>query len=92
MTALKTRVPQVSDTSDSNMTKGRQVTRVQIDLPPHSMSRLVALKDKTEASSYVEVIKNALQLYEGLIEEVEQGKKFFVRDENGVISPFRLFL
>jgi hypothetical protein len=56
------------------------------------MSRLVALKDKTEASSYVEVIKNALQLYEGLIEEVEQGKKFFVRDENGVISPFRLFL
>jgi len=72
--------------------KGRQLTRVQLDLPPRSMKRLAALKEKTEASSYVEVIKNALQLYEGLIEEVEQGKQFLVRAEGGTVSPFRLFL
>ena len=66
--------------------------RVQFDLPPRSMERLNALKLKTEASSYAEVVKNALRLYEALIEEVESGKQFLVRDENGVVSPYRLFL
>ena len=45
--------------------------RVQFDLPPRSMERLNALKLKTEASSYAEVVKNALRLYEALIEEIE---------------------
>ena len=47
---------------------------------------------KTEASSYAEVVKNALRLYEALIEETESGKQFFVRDENGAMIPYRLFL
>jgi len=66
--------------------------RVQFDLPPRSMERLNALKLKTEASSYAEVMKNALRLYEALIEETESGKQFLVRDENGVLSPYRMFL
>jgi len=67
-------------------------TRVQFDLPPRSMARLNTLKLKTEASSYAEVVKNALGLYEALIEETEAGKQFLIRDENGVVSPFRMFL
>lgn len=66
--------------------------RVQFDLGPRSVERLNALKLKTEASSYAEVVRNALRLYEALIEEAEQGKQFLVRDENGVVSPYRLFL
>jgi hypothetical protein len=66
--------------------------RVQFDLPPRSMERLNALKLKTEASSYAEVVKNALRLYEALIEETDNGKTFLVRDENGSISPYRMFL
>jgi hypothetical protein len=66
--------------------------RVQFDLPPRSIERLNALKLKTEASSYAEVVKNALRLYEALIEETESGKQFFVRDENGAMIPYRLFL
>lgn len=66
--------------------------RVQFDLPPRSMERLNALKLKTEASSYAEVVKNALRLYEALIEETESGKQFLVRDKDGVVSPYRLFL
>lgn len=65
--------------------------RVQFDLPPRSMDRLNVLKVKTEAASYAEVVKNALRLYEALIEETESGKQFFVRDENGALSPYRLF-
>jgi hypothetical protein len=66
--------------------------RVQFDLPPRSMERLNALKLKTEAASYAEVVKNALRLYEALIEETEQGKTFLIRDEKGSVAPFRLFV
>jgi hypothetical protein len=66
--------------------------RVQFDLPPRSMERLNTLKRKTEATSYAEVVKNALRLYEALIEETDAGKQFLVRDAAGVVSPYRLFL
>ena len=66
--------------------------RVQFDLPPRSMERLNTLKRKTEATSYAEVVKNALRLYEALIEETEAGKQLLIRDSNGVVSPYRLFL
>lgn len=67
-------------------------TRVQFDVSPRSIDRLNVLKEKTEASSYAEVVKNALKLYDGLIEETERGSQFLMRDKNGTISPFRMFL
>jgi hypothetical protein len=74
-------------------TKSRvQKNRVQFDLPPRSMERLNALKFRTEASSYAEVLKNALRLYEALIEESERGNEFLIRDPDGVITPYRMFL
>jgi hypothetical protein len=66
--------------------------RVQFDLPPRAMERLNTLKRKTEATSYAEVVKNALRLYEALIEETESGNQFLIRDANGTVSPYRLFL
>ncbi len=81
------------EVKDQPKEKGKvQKNRVQLDFAPRSMERLNALKLKTEASSYAEVVKHALQLYEALIEESESGKQFLTRDENGVVSPFRLFL
>jgi hypothetical protein len=56
------------------------------------MERLNTLKAKTESMSYAEVVKNALRIYEALIEETESGKQFLMRDPDGVVSPFRLFL
>ena len=64
--------------------------RVQLDLPPRSFERLNALRAKTEASSYAEVIRNALQLYEALIQEVDEGNEVFVR-RAGSFSPLRIF-
>jgi hypothetical protein len=72
--------------------KGLRKNRVQLDFPPRAMERLNTLKAKTEASSYAEVVKNALRLYEALIEEEESGKQFLTRDKNGVVVPLRLFL
>jgi hypothetical protein len=67
-------------------------SRVQFDLAPRSMERLNVLKLKTEAASFAEVVKNALRPYEALIEETENGKQFFVRNETGAITPYRRFL
>jgi hypothetical protein len=80
------------DAKADRKVKGIKKDRVQLDFAPRSMARLNALKAKTEATSYAEVVKNALRLYEALIEETESGKQFLVRDQDGVVSPFRLFL
>ena len=70
----------------------RDTTRVQLELPPTSMARLRALRDKTEASSYAEVLKNALRLYEALIKEAEQGNDLIIRRKNGEPVEMRVFL
>lgn len=81
-----------TETKDDTKAKVVKKERVQLDFAPRSMARLNALKSKTEASSYAEVVKNALRIYEALIEESEAGSQFLIRDENGSIAPFRLFL
>ena len=72
--------------------KTAKKNRVQLDFAPKAMERLNALKAKTEATSYAEVVKNALRLYEALIEETEIGKQFMITDEAGTVAPFRMFL
>lgn len=71
--------------------KVKNTTRVQMELPEKSMQRLSDLKDKTEASSYAEVLKNALRLYESLIDEIEAGKTLFVKDKEGNVSEYKIF-
>ncbi len=41
------------------------------------------LKEKTEAASYAEVMKNAFKLYERMIELSESGHQLFIRDREG---------
>jgi metal-responsive CopG/Arc/MetJ family transcriptional regulator len=67
------------------------VKRVQLDLPEKSMQRLQDLKEKTESSSYAEVIKNALRLYDAVIEEVESGNTFLVKDSSGLLKEYVVF-
>ena len=52
--------------------------RVQMNLPPASMERLDALVTATESSSYAEVMRNALKLYEAAVAEAEEGGNLFV--------------
>jgi hypothetical protein len=55
------------------------------------MERLVELKDKTEAASYAEVVKNALRLYENLILKHEEGNRFLMRDPQGGLTEYEVF-
>jgi hypothetical protein len=71
----------VATAKEAAMTK--KTTRVQLELPQSSYERLKQLQERTEATSYAEVIRNALRLYEGLLKEADAGNDVVVRQANG---------
>jgi hypothetical protein len=77
---------------DREAASQRSSTRVQLELPEKSMARLLALKEMTEASSYAEVIKDALRLYEHFVSQVEQGNQLMLKDKEGNIVPYHVFV
>lgn len=70
----------------------RTTTRVQLEMPPQAMDRLQRLKDKTEAASYAEVIRNALRIFEALVQEHEQGAEFQLKRPGGETVAYRIFV
>jgi hypothetical protein len=70
----------------------RGTTRVQLEMPPQAMDRLQKLKDRSEAASYAEVIRNALRLYEALVEEHEKGSELSLKRANGETVQYRIFV
>jgi Arc/MetJ-type ribon-helix-helix transcriptional regulator len=70
----------------------RATTRVQLELPPQAMERLQRLKEKTEAASYAEVIRNALRLLEALVEEHEKGAEFALKRPDGETVAYKIFV
>jgi hypothetical protein len=76
------------ETDDSE----RTTTRVQLEMPPQAMVRLQKMKDHTEAASYAEVIRNALRLFEALVDEHEKGSDFFLKRADGEIVRYKIFV
>ena len=70
----------------------RATTRVQLELPPQAMERLQRLKEKTEAASYAEVIRNALRLLEALIDEHDKGSEFALKRPGGETVAYKIFM
>ena len=70
----------------------RSTTRVQLEMPPQAMERLHKMKDHTEAASYAEVIRNALRLYEALVEEHEKGATFSLKRADGETVQYKIFV
>ena len=52
----------------------RGLRRLQITLSERAWRRLDELKAKTDASSATDVIRDALRLYDALVDEVNKGK------------------
>ena len=50
------------------------------------------LKQATEATSYSEVLKNALRLYESVISEYEAGNRIYIREASGDLKEYKIFL
>ncbi|HKQ44454.1 MAG TPA: hypothetical protein VJS47_03590 [Rhizomicrobium sp.] len=70
----------------------RTTTRVQLEMPPQAMVRLQKMKDRTEAASYAEVIRNALRLFEALVEEHEKGAEFSLKRADGEVVQYKIFV
>lgn len=70
----------------------RTTTRVQLEMPPQAMVRLQKMKDHTEAASYAEVIRNALRLFEALVDEHEKGSDFFLKRADGEVIRYKIFV
>jgi hypothetical protein len=70
----------------------RGTTRVQLEMPPQAMDRLQKLKDRSEAASYAEVIRNALRLYEALVDEHEKGSELSLKRADGQTVQYKIFV
>jgi len=70
----------------------RNTTRVQLEMPPQAMERLQRLKEKTEAASYAEVIRNALRVFEALVQEHEAGAEFSLKRPSGETVAYKIFV
>lgn len=61
--------------------------RVQFEMPARSYERMRALQEMTEATSYSEVVRNALQLYEAAVKAEKDGGFVYVRKADGTEAP-----
>lgn len=68
------------------------MARVQMDLSDQSMERLKRLKDNIDASSYAEVMREALKLYEFMIDEETEGTEFFLKKRGKEMTTLKLFI
>lgn len=47
--------------------------RIQFEFSPEAHNRLNALKNQTNAASYAELVRNALRVYEWVLEQENEG-------------------
>lgn len=64
--------------------------RVQLEMQQKSYDRLQLMKEKTEASSYAEVLKNALRLYEAIIDQYDAGRRLYLKDKDGTLVEYKV--
>ena len=66
--------------------------RVQMDLTEKSFERLKDLKNKAEAGSYSEVMKDALRVYEFVLSKDLEGSKFFIEEAGKALTEIKIFV
>ena len=90
--AMERKAPQtIQATGAENPAIRGNALRINLLLPDRSAERLENLKKITEASSYAEVIRNAIRLYEAIIMEYEKGSKVQIIDKDGKPSGVSIF-
>lgn len=64
--------------------------QVVMDFSEDAYTRLEALKDKTNATSKGEVIRNALRLLEWFVEKQEKDQHIYAYEASGVLERMKL--
>ncbi len=60
----------------------KQKERVQFDFAPEALQRLDDIKERTGAATRAEVVRNALKVYEWLVNEIDPDSTIIVLDKN----------
>jgi hypothetical protein len=66
-----------------NITKVSNKQRVQFDFSPEALQRLEDLKEKVDATTKAEVIRNALKIYEWFATQLDPNYIIEVKDQEG---------
>jgi hypothetical protein len=67
-----------------------ELHRIQLVLPPAVFARLSEVKRRTGATSFQEVIRSAVRVYDAITEELDNGSKVFVESDSS--PPVRIQL
>lgn len=59
-----------------------QTKRIQMDMAPLTLARLQRMQRRTESTSYGETIRNALLLYEQLLDATKDGGVLVIRKDD----------
>lgn len=65
------------------MGRREESVRVSLRLSKEAKARLDRVKDRTHAESLTEVVRHAIALYEGLLDQDENGTEIVLRDKSG---------
>ncbi|WP_372023464.1 hypothetical protein P7L70_06050 (plasmid) [Tistrella mobilis] len=63
-----------------------------MDLSANSKERLDRLKSKMEASSYADIMKDALRLLEFMVDEEEKNGSVFIEYRDGEKKEVKIFI
>lgn len=70
----------------------RNKKRIQLVLGAKAVERLDKLKERMDPPNQTEVFRNSLQLLEAVIDEIDKGNEFLLKDKDGNIHPYRMFI
>lgn len=62
-----------------------------MDLSERDFNRLKYLKDHTEASSYSEVLKDCIRLYEFILNKDSEGARLYIKENDEEIVRLEFF-
>jgi hypothetical protein len=69
---------------------GTRKRRLNLVIPERAVERLDWLKDRTDAASHTEVIRQALFVYEQVVERVSDGSKLMEKTADGKLLPLAI--
>jgi len=66
--------------------------KMSFNLPDQSVERLEKMKTAAELSSYTDVIRQSLRLYEWMADQSKMGNTFFIKNKDGSDHPVNPFM
>ena len=67
-----------------------EVVRFQVVFSQKLMSMLDSLREITGAATAVEVLRNAIKVYNLIVDESQKGNKLYIKDSEGNMSEIRI--